>query len=71
MDLLNGEFTNANTLSGYCSQTPWLQSVSIRDNILFASLLDEERYHEVLDACELLPDLASFRDGDLSMIGEK
>ncbi len=71
MDFLHGEFTNAIKNSGYCSQTPWLQSVSIRDNILFACPLDDERYHEVLDACELLPDLASLRDSDLSMLGEK
>jgi ABC-type multidrug transport system fused ATPase/permease subunit len=56
---------------GYCAQSPWLQSMSIRDNILFFSPCDEERYQSVLDACALLPDLATFKDGDNSVIGEK
>ena len=55
---------------GYCAQTPWLQSMSIRDNILFSLPYEEERYRQVLNACALLPDLASFKHGDLSNIGE-
>ncbi|KAF1808278.1 ATPase-like protein [Eremomyces bilateralis CBS 781.70] len=55
---------------GYCAQTPWLQSMSIRENILFSSEYDERRYKQVLEACCLLPDLASFKSGDLSNIGE-
>ncbi|KAH7347329.1 ABC transporter [Plectosphaerella cucumerina] len=49
---------------------PWLQHMSIRDNILFSSPYDPQRYHRVLDACALLPDLANLKDGDLSDIGE-
>ncbi len=37
----------------YCSQTPWLQQKSIKDNILFGEELDEMRYEQVLDACAL------------------
>ena len=55
----------------YCLQTPWLQSITIQDNILFSTPYEEERYQTVLDACALLPDLATFDDGDLSQIGEK
>jgi ABC-type multidrug transport system fused ATPase/permease subunit len=54
----------------YCSQTPWLQSMSIRDNILFFGQYEEERYQKVLDACELTTDLANFKSGDQSLIGE-
>lgn len=55
---------------GYCAQTPWLQSMSIRENILFSAEYDEQRYRQVLDICCLLPDLSNFKAGDLSMIGE-
>ncbi|KUI73702.1 ATP-dependent bile acid permease [Cytospora mali] len=55
---------------GYCAQTPWLQSMSIRENILFSSGLDEARYRQVLAACCLIPDLANWKAGDLTMIGE-
>jgi ABC-type multidrug transport system fused ATPase/permease subunit len=71
MDKISGQYEVPNEMIGYYSQTPWLQSVSIRDNILFFSAYDEERYGLVLEACALRPDLASFKDGDLSHIGEK
>jgi ABC-type multidrug transport system fused ATPase/permease subunit len=70
LDKLSGTMQIPNEMMGYCSQTPWLQSMSIRDNILFSAPFDEWRYKNVLDACELLPDLASFEHGDLSPIGE-
>ncbi|ROW06523.1 hypothetical protein VMCG_04290 [Cytospora schulzeri] len=59
-----------NEMIGYCAQTPWLQSMSIRENILFSSGLDETRYRQVLAACCLVPDLANWKAGDLTMIGE-
>jgi ABC-type multidrug transport system fused ATPase/permease subunit len=72
LDLLNGSAEiPEHKMIGYCAQTPWLQSMSIRENILFFSPCDEERYQSVLDACALLPDLETFKDGDGSLIGEK
>lgn len=59
-----------NETMGYCAQTPWLQSMSIRENILFSSGFDETRYRQVLAACCLIPDLAGWKAGDLSLIGE-
>ncbi|KAL9010787.1 MAG: hypothetical protein Q9173_004315, partial [Seirophora scorigena] len=55
---------------GYCAQTPWLQSMNIRENIIFTSPYEEGRYRKVLEACALTPDLAAFKDGDLTNIGE-
>ncbi|OHE90946.1 ABC transporter [Colletotrichum orchidophilum] len=55
---------------GYCAQSPWLQHMSIRDNILFSAPFDATRYTQTLDACALLPDLATFKHGDLSDMGE-
>ena len=70
LDQRGGEYHRTNEMVGYCSQTAWLQSMSIRENILFSSPYDESRYRQVLDACALAPDMSSFRNGDLSMIGE-
>ncbi|KAK1144470.1 hypothetical protein N8T08_005343 [Aspergillus melleus] len=70
LDRIDGVAHISNEMVGYCSQTPWLQSMSIRDNILFSSPYDEQRYKRVLDACALLPDLANFKHGDLSFVGE-
>ena len=71
MDLLGGQRDGIKEAYAYCSQTPWLQDTSIRDNILFSSPFEEGRYQEVLSACELLPDMANFKDADLSLLGEK
>jgi ABC-type iron transport system FetAB ATPase subunit len=71
MDLLDGQRDGANEAIAYCSQTPWLQDTSIRDNVLFSSPFEEGRYQKVLSACELLQDIASFKDADLSPLGEK
>ena len=70
VDLLEGEYHRSNEMVGYCGQTPWLQSMSIRENILFSAPYEESRYQQVLEACALIPDMAGFTHGDLSMIGE-
>lgn len=70
LDLQDGQCYRGHGAIAYCSQTPWLQSMSIRENILFFSPFDNARYRQVLEACALTQDLATFRSGDLSDIGE-
>ena len=70
LENLDGNLTRPNEMVGYCSQTPWLQSMSIRENILFSSPYEDVRYKTVLEACALTIDLVEFKDGDLSEIGE-
>lgn len=70
LDKREGEFVQPDQIVGYCAQTPWLQSMNIRENILFNEPYDEARYKKVLEACALLPDMAEFKHGDLSNIGE-
>ncbi|MCO5558804.1 hypothetical protein L7F22_012391 [Adiantum nelumboides] len=55
----------------YVSQSAWIQSVSVRDNILFGKLMDEVRYKRVVRACALEEDMKSFSHGDLTEIGER
>ncbi|KAI0382025.1 canalicular multispecific organic anion transporter 1 [Hypomontagnella monticulosa] len=70
LDQIKGDCTLPNEMVGYCAQSPWLQNMSIQDNILFNFPMDKARYNEVLDTCELMPDLANFAHGDRSNIGE-
>ncbi|KAJ1910661.1 Transporter of the ATP-binding cassette (ABC) [Mycoemilia scoparia] len=56
---------------GYVSQSPWLQNATIRENVLFGSELDVDRYKRVLYACALNQDIESFPDLDQSLIGER
>ncbi|GMF20233.1 unnamed protein product [Phytophthora lilii] len=55
----------------YCSQQPWIQNMTVRDNILFGLLHDRKKYEKVLDACALTADLQSLPAGDATEIGER
>ncbi|KAJ9120945.1 hypothetical protein QFC22_002881 [Naganishia vaughanmartiniae] len=70
LDQLCPETGLRNSLA-YCSQTPWLQQMSIKDNILFGEPFEQERYDDVLKACALLPDLDVLDDGDETEIGAR
>jgi ABC-type multidrug transport system fused ATPase/permease subunit len=70
LDITAGELVRPDQMVAYCAQTPWLQSMSIRDNILFSYPFEEGRYKQTLEACALLPDMAELKHGDLSNIGE-
>ncbi|KAK4125586.1 P-loop containing nucleoside triphosphate hydrolase protein [Parathielavia appendiculata] len=70
LDQHGGERTVPREMIGYCAQTPWLESMSIRENILFSTGYDKTRFEQVLDACCLRDDLDKFRCKDLTLIGE-
>ncbi|KAF1315493.1 Canalicular multispecific organic anion transporter 2, partial [Globisporangium splendens] len=55
----------------YCSQQPWIQNMTVRDNILFGLPYDRKKYEKVLDACALTEDLKSLPAGDHTEIGER
>ncbi|KAM7254412.1 hypothetical protein ACFE04_003792 [Oxalis oulophora] len=56
---------------GYVSQSSWIQSGTVRDNILFGKPMDEERYQKAIKACALDKDINSFSHGDLTEIGQR
>ncbi|KAJ6264876.1 hypothetical protein Dda_1029 [Drechslerella dactyloides] len=55
----------------YCAQQAWLVNDTIKNNIIFASKYDEERYRAVLFACSLERDLEILDKGDATEVGEK
>ncbi|EYC38272.1 hypothetical protein Y032_0728g1885 [Ancylostoma ceylanicum] len=55
----------------YVPQLPWIQNMTVRDNILFGKPFDKRRYNQVLNACALKPDLKILPNGDMTEIGEK
>ncbi|GLD97557.1 hypothetical protein PINS_up006247 [Pythium insidiosum] len=63
--------TNPALRVAYCSQEPWLQTMSIRENVLFGSAFDEHKYWCVMDACGLLEDLEQLPMGDATQVGPK
>uniref|UniRef100_A0AC35TJK4 Multidrug resistance-associated protein 1 n=1 Tax=Rhabditophanes sp. KR3021 TaxID=114890 RepID=A0AC35TJK4_9BILA len=62
---------NINGTIAYASQQPWIQNISLRDNILFGSPYKAHVYDRVIEACALKSDLETLPDGDLTEIGEK
>ncbi|KAI8866883.1 hypothetical protein GQ42DRAFT_181032 [Ramicandelaber brevisporus] len=55
----------------YVPQTAFLLNATLRDNILFGHKYEPEFYKGVLEACQLMPDIAVLPGGDQCEIGEK
>ncbi|XP_051141825.1 ABC transporter C family member 5-like isoform X2 [Andrographis paniculata] len=55
----------------YVSQSAWIQSGNIEENILFGSPKDKARYKSVIRACSLKKDLELLSHGDQTIIGDR
>ena len=54
----------------YAPQMAWIRGASLRDNIVFGSIWNKERYQRVITACCLEPDIATLSDGDNTIISD-
>lgn len=54
---------------GYCAQAPWLQNISIRDNIVAQSEWNPHWYQQILKACALDQDVQKLAQGDKTLVG--
>lgn len=57
--------------AAYVSQSAWIQSGNIEENILFGSPMDKVKYKSVIHACSLKKDLELFSFGDQTIIGDR
>jgi ABC-type multidrug transport system fused ATPase/permease subunit len=57
--------------AAYVSQSAWIQSGTIEENILFGSPKDKPKYKNVIHACSLKKDLELFSHGDQTIIGDR
>uniref|UniRef100_A0A0E0DN41 ABC transporter C family member 13 n=1 Tax=Oryza meridionalis TaxID=40149 RepID=A0A0E0DN41_9ORYZ len=55
----------------YVPQTPWIQSGTVRDNILFGKPMNNEEYDRAIRCCALDKDMENFPHGDLTEIGQR
>lgn len=71
--LWSGEFKKSSGCIAYCSQTPWIQNLSLRDNVLFGLDYEQVRidYEKAVDAAALIPDFNQLPSNDLTEIGER
>ncbi|GBF99292.1 ABC transporter [Raphidocelis subcapitata] len=58
-------------LIAYVPQSPWVQNLSLRDNITFGLPFDAEKYRRVVHACALELDLQILPQGDATLAGER
>jgi ABC-type multidrug transport system fused ATPase/permease subunit len=65
------ELSISGTVS-YAAQAPFIVNTTLRNNVLFGSDYNEDRYEKTLDACCLRPDMHRLGPaGDLTQIGER
>ncbi|CAJ2677615.1 unnamed protein product [Trifolium pratense] len=71
ISLVSGAATKVYGTRSYVPQSPWIQSGTIRDNILFGKQMNKDFYEKVVDGCALLQDINLWSDGDLTMVEER
>jgi len=62
MECLKGVFTTDRSVA-YVPQQPWILNGTVRDNILFGSKFDEDRYRQTISACALDHDISQLIAG--------
>lgn len=55
----------------FAPQESWVLNDTIKNNVLFTTPFDEERYKKVLYQCAMETDIALFDAGDETEVGEK
>ncbi|TPX59470.1 hypothetical protein CcCBS67573_g09088 [Chytriomyces confervae] len=55
----------------FCTQTPFILSGSVRDNVTFGLPFDAQKFRKVIDVCAMESDLKIFQNGELTLIGER
>ncbi|GFT55310.1 hypothetical protein NPIL_228742 [Nephila pilipes] len=55
----------------YASQEPWVFGGSVKQNVIFGSNFDENKYKTVLNVCALDKDIELFPYGDQTAVGER
>lgn len=55
----------------YVSQEPWIQNLTIRDNILYGHEYVDRKYRKVIKNCCLRTDFKILPGGDETELGER
>uniref|UniRef100_A0A803PH73 ABC-type xenobiotic transporter n=1 Tax=Cannabis sativa TaxID=3483 RepID=A0A803PH73_CANSA len=55
----------------FVPQSAWIQTGTIRENVLFGKKMDKDYYERVLEACALDRDIKMWAGGDLTVVGER
>jgi len=70
LEVVSGTVARSSMVVPYCCQLPWIQSTTVKENILFGLPEDDASYVMAVEKAQLKPDLAILPDGDATSIGE-
>ncbi|XP_068665787.1 putative ABC transporter C family member 15 [Aristolochia californica] len=68
---ISGVETKVYGSKAYVPQSAWIQTGSVRENVLFGRKMDGMFYEEVVKCCALDKDIEMWADGDMTMVGER
>lgn len=68
---ISGSSISTRGSKAFVLQSAWIQTGTIRDNILFGKEMNRAFYEDVVEACALNQDIAMWADGDLCIVGER
>ncbi|ONK71139.1 uncharacterized protein A4U43_C04F5110 [Asparagus officinalis] len=68
---MSGRQTKVFGSKAYVPQSAWIQTGTIRENVLFGKEMDNKVYEEVIQGCALERDIGLWIDGDMSLVGER
>ena len=71
LDVTSGHVAVRSKTIGYTSQSPWILSGTIKENILFGRAFEEPWFWKVIHACALDADLDQLPDHEETIVGER
>ena len=74
LDVLNNTFNKKIKINGtvaYIPQKAWILNDTIKNNIIFKSPFNSEKYQTVVRICQLMPDFELFKLGDMTPVSDK
>ena len=71
MEQSKGEIEVKANQIAYVAQTAWIQSTTLKDNILFGAEMNEKRYNKAIEASQLKSDIQMMIGGDMCEIGDR
>ncbi|KDP26754.1 hypothetical protein JCGZ_17912 [Jatropha curcas] len=67
----SGEATKVYGKKAYVPQSAWIQTGTVKENVLFGKDMNQAFYEDVLEGCALNQDIRIWVHGDLTVIGER
>ncbi|TXG56119.1 hypothetical protein EZV62_017432 [Acer yangbiense] len=66
-----GDGVKVHGTKAYVPQSAWIQTGTIRENVIFGKDMNKAFYEDVLDGCALNRDIEMWTDGDLCVVRER